>query len=51
MRLIRDRPPFWEVVGPLLLYIRSCVDTVLACEFLCDGVLDSDRLDGFLEVR
>jgi hypothetical protein len=50
MRLKRRRLPLWQVVRPLFLDIRLCVNAMLAGELLCNRILDPNLLDGFAKV-
>jgi hypothetical protein len=47
----RQRFPLRQIIRALLLNIRLGIYSMLACEFLGDGVLDSDGFDGFVERR
>jgi hypothetical protein len=50
MRLKSRRLPLWQIVRPLFLDVRLCVNAVLAGELLRNRILDPDVLDGFAEV-
>lgn len=43
--------PLRQVVRTLLLDVGLCVCTVGTMELLCDGILDFDGLDLFIERR